>query len=280
MDQQKAPQATSSGEIYGEGFSAVYNSDRYALFSQRLAKLALSLLEQQGCPGRELLDLACGAGAGTVLLAKAGFVVVGIDGSQTMLRCTTQRAEAAGIDIRLFRQDMRTLELSQQFDVVTCLFDALNYLLREDELAKLFVRIAALLRPQGLFVFDLNTLHGLATRWGTRDHVFTARPDLFEANQYRFQEETGINTVTTTLFVRQGTGDLFQRFTEVHRERGYPPETISGLLTAAGLDVISIQGLSDRFQGLSGGLQPLTEDAGRMMVLARRGAGSDATHGR
>ena len=142
---------------------------------------------------------------------------------------------------------MRALQLSRQFDVVTCLFDALNYLLREEELAAVFARVAALFRPRGILVFDLNTLYGLATRWGTRDHVFTARPDLFEANQYRFDDETGINTVTTTLFVRQGSADLFKRFTEIHRERGYPPETVGNLLAAAGFEVVSMQGLSDEF---------------------------------
>ena len=93
-----------SGDIYGEGFAAVYASDRYALFSQRLAKLALALLDRKGPPARELLDLACGAGAGTVLFAKAGYVVSGVDNSPTCYRCTEQRAAAAGLSIPLHRQ--------------------------------------------------------------------------------------------------------------------------------------------------------------------------------
>src|SRR5579859_7641181 len=268
---ERAKHAVVSTDVYGEGFAAVYSSDRYALFSQRLAKLALSLIGRHGAPGRELLDLACGAGAGTVVFAKAGYAVTGIDRSTTMIDRSEQRARAAGLEVRLSEQDMQSFFLAYQVDVVTCLFDALNYLLQEEELARVFARVAAVVRPGGLFVFDMNTLHGLATRWGTRDLVSTARPDLVEVNQYRFHEESGMNTVTTTIFVRQAENDLFRRYTEVHRERGYPSEKIAALLQQAGLDIVSLHGLNDKFQGLIGGLRPLDDQAGRMIIVARRG---------
>lgn len=270
---EPAESATDGAELYGEGFAAVYASNRYALFSQRLAKLALALVDQHGAPGNELLDLACGPGAGSLVFVKAGYKVSGIDRSATMIDRAEQRAQDAGLELRLYRQEMQAFRLPSQVDVVTCLFDALNYATEEDELAAVFAGVAAALRPGGLFVFDMNTVHGLATRWGTRDLVSTARPDLVEVNQYRFRPDRGTNTVTTTIFVLQGGEGLFRRYTEVHRERGYPVQTVVDLITRAGLNVVSLQGLSDQSHGLAGRLQPLSDDAGRMVMVARRVGG-------
>lgn len=276
-DRMDAPTPDDQGtgvqnrDIYGEGFAAVYASSRYAVFSQRLARLALSLIERHGAPGDDLLDLACGAGAGTVALAKAGYSVSALDGSAVMVRYTEERARAQGVKLGLVqRQDMRSFALPHEFGIVTCLFDALNYLLTEDELAAVFDRVARVLRPGGLFVFDMNTPRGLATRWGTKDVVSTARTHLFEVNQNRYERETCTNTTTTTIFVREDGTDLFRRFVEVHRERAYPVEAVIELLRQAELTAISIQALTDSYQGMAAGLSEWTDDAGRVVIVARR----------
>lgn len=269
-------QGADPSAIYGEGFAAVYKTSRYAVFSQRLAKLAVALIARHGSPGRDLLDLACGAGAGTVVLARAGFNVSATDGSAVMIRCTAERAQAHEIDVCLQHQDMRDIALPYRVDIVTCLFDALNYILREEELERVFSGVAQMLRQDGLFIFDMNTPHGLATRWGTKDIVATNRADIFEVNQNRYDTKVCTNTTTTTVFVREPeidaseTSGVFRRYTEVHRERGYPIETITTLLSDAGLKVLSIEELADSFQGMAGGLSPLTEDASRIVVAARR----------
>jgi SAM-dependent methyltransferase len=261
----------SGGEVYGEGFGAVYASSRYAAFSQRMAKLVLPLIAELKPPGRQLLDLACGAGAGSLVLAKAGYSVTGIDRSEVMLRHAREHAAKHGVTMELGAQDMRAFALPHQVDAVTCLFDALNYVVEEEDLVKVFHSVAKALRPTGVFVFDMNTADGLATRWGTRDVVFTNRAQIFEVNQSRFDSASGINTTTTTVFVREGAGELFRRYTEVHRERGYPVATITRMLQAADFEVASIYGLSDN-EAAGHGLQPLTPGAGRVVIAARRTA--------
>ncbi len=269
-ERASATRPPGAADIYGEGFAAVYTTSRYAVFSQRMARLALSLIAEHGAPGKDLLDLACGAGGGTVLFAKAGYAVSGIDGSAVMIRCAEEKARAQGTALRLTQQDMRAFTLPYQVDVVTCLFDALNYLLQADELVQVFAGVARVLRPGGLFVFDMNTPHGLSTRWGTKDVVSTARADLFEVNQNRYDAATCINTTTTTVFVRADGADLFRRYVEVHRERGYPVEMLIELLRQTGLEMVALHGLSDASQGMIGALTAWAEDAGRVVIAARR----------
>lgn len=265
-----AASVTDNADIYGEGFAAVYASSRYAVFSRRLAKLALSLLRQYEAPGADLLDLACGAGAGSVEFAAAGYTVSGVDRSPVMLERAAANARSAGVELRVAQQDMQTLSLPHQVDVVTCMFDALNYLIEEDDLAQAFVRVAAVLRLGGLFIFDMNTKRGLAMRWGTGSQVATMRPDVVELNQYRFDAERALSTVTTTIFVHEDGDGLYRRYAEVHRERAYPVETLVRLLDAAGMQVLALRGLSEQFQGLAVGLEPYNEDHGRVVVVARR----------
>lgn len=261
---------TEGDAVYGEGFSAVYTTSRYTVFSQRLAKLALSLIRDVGVPGNRLLDLACGAGAGSVVLARDGFDVVGVDRSPVMLRYAEELARTRGVSLELHQGEMQSFSIEGHVGVVTCLFDALNYLLSEDDLSAAFGQVAAALRSGGLFVFDMNTIHGLATRWGTKDVVSTNRPNLFEVNQNRFDPETNINSTTTTVFVRAEESDLFHRYSEVHRERGYPTPVIVKLLQDADLEPIAVHGLADMYSGLSGGLEDLTEESGRIVVASRR----------
>lgn len=266
---EDAKPASADGPVYGEGFAAVYGSSRYAVFSQRLARLAVSLLAQHGVSGGALLDLACGAGVGSLVFAQAGYSVSAADVSPVMVRHTEARMAAQGLQSRVYLQDMRALALTYQVDVVACLFDALNYLLDDDELAQVFCRVGQALRPGGLFVFDMNTPQGLATRWGTKDVVSTNRAGLFEVNQNRYDSETNINTTTTTIFVREGGSDHYRRYTEVHRERGYATETVVALLTQAGFEIAALHALPDMYEGLAGGLAPLTQDARRIVIAAR-----------
>lgn len=259
----------SEPAIYGEGFAAVYTTSRYAVFSRRMAKLALLLIERHAPAGRELLDLACGAGAGSLSFAKAGYQVSGVDASSVMIRNAEELAARHGFAWELSVQDMRLFTLPHRVDIVTCLFDALNYMLNEQDLAAVFDRVSHALGPDGVFIFDMNTPHGLATRWGTKDVVATNRADIFEVNQNRYDSETRINTTTTTVFVRDNALGSFQRHTEVHRERGYPLSTIVTLLRKAALEPIAVHGLDDMYQGLTQGLGLPADDTGRIIIVAR-----------
>lgn len=103
---------------------------------------------------RTILDLACGTGNHGLRLAERGYQVCGVDFSEAMLSQYRKKAEARGISVELHQQDLRSLDLGRQFDAVVCMFDAVDYLPDNGDLAAALQRIAAHVRPQGLFVFD------------------------------------------------------------------------------------------------------------------------------
>jgi len=104
-------------------------------------------------PGQRVLDLACGWGRHTLCLARKGCDVVGYDASADFLAEARQAARDAGLDVPFEQADMRQLDLREAFDVVLSMSTSLAFY---DEQTNLDIlrRIAAALRPGGVFFFD------------------------------------------------------------------------------------------------------------------------------
>ena len=109
-------------------------------------------------PGvQHLVELACGTGKMMVELAKSGFNVLGIDHSPDMLRVARRRLRALDLPGKLVCGDMRHLCAAMEADVVICLYDSVNYCQREEDLHDLFTEVSRLVRPGGIFIFDVCT---------------------------------------------------------------------------------------------------------------------------
>jgi len=177
---------------------------------------------------RVTVDLACGTGNTTVpWVAGFGRTVIGVDRSEAMLRVARRKSAR----VRWVRQDLERLRLDAQADVVTCHFDALNHVLEAEGLQRVFVNVARILRPGGLFQFDLGTLFWL--QWlSTSEKLFRAGPHAFTSYN-EFDAATGIATFHQLWFVKQGR--LFRKVEVSVRERAFDDAEIRRMLRAAGL---------------------------------------------
>lgn len=206
--------------IYRE-FARFYASGPYPEYSRRMAELLPGVLERFGARPKAVLDLACGEGTFAVIMAQRGLKVTGVDASPEMLRFARKKAEEAGVAVRFIEQDMRSLALAEKFDLVTCWYDSLNYLLEYDELAKTFSNVAQVLNLGGLFIFDMNTIYTLAVFWQQRPcHIELDTPEMLVIHHnpcYDF--ESNIARLMITAFERESKG--WRRMDEEHRERGY-----------------------------------------------------------
>ena len=152
-----------------------------------------------GVRPRVIVDLACGTGNTAIPWAGArGRTVIGVDRSEAMLRMARRKSSR----VRWVRQDATRLHLDVQADAVTCHFDALNHVLELAELQLVFNRVAATLRPGGLFLFDLNTRYFLEFL-STSEKLFRAGPHSFTAYN-AFDPRTGVATFNQLWFVKQG----------------------------------------------------------------------------
>ena len=104
-----------------------------------------------------VLELACGTGKILEELAKAGFIVYGVDRSFEMVQAAAQRLRRSGLPAKFWCDDMRKVAATLQVDAVICLYDSLNYCLEPVAVAEVFRRVASLVRSGGLFIFDVCT---------------------------------------------------------------------------------------------------------------------------
>jgi len=250
--------------IYRE-FARFYARGPYPEYSRTMSQLLPRVLERFGAKPETVLDFACGEGTFAVELARRGYRVTGVDLSPEMLELAREKAREAGVMVEFLQQDMRSLDLPGGFDLVTCWYDSLNYLLLEyEDLERTFANVAEVLNPGGLFISDMNTRYGLAVGWQRHPaYVEQDTEDLFEVHRPSYDYEQDIATLRITGFVREG--EVWHKVDEVHRERAYTLAQIRGALERAGLEELACWGSLRE-------MAPPKPDSGRVWFVARRGS--------
>ncbi|GAB3078324.1 methyltransferase domain-containing protein [Nocardioides zeae] len=119
----------------------------------------LGLLRDRLPGARTLLDVACGTGKHLALLADE-LSCTGVDLDPGLLAVATGRCPRAELVVG----DMRTFDLGRTFDIVTCLFGSVGYMLTLDDLGRAIATMARHVRPGGLLVVETCNA---PTEWST-----------------------------------------------------------------------------------------------------------------
>ena len=102
----------------------------------------------------KVLDLACGPGRHSILFARKGFDVTGIDLSENLLRVAESAARKEKLEIQFIKADLRNIELTETFDLVVNLFTSFGFFDKDEDNFSIFRTASDLLKPGGYFVFD------------------------------------------------------------------------------------------------------------------------------
>ena len=192
-----------------------------------------------------VVDLGCGTGRVTEILAARGYNMIGIDLSEDMLAIAQERRIENGSGTLYTLQDMRDFELYGAAGAMISVGDSVNYLLEESDLEQMFRCVERGLLPGGVFVFDFKTVHLYRDEIGDRTIAEDRGDCAFIWDNY-YDPETCINEYDLAVFVRlnddNDAGDaVFRRFDEVHRQRGYEPDQLRCASESAGLVWITCQ---------------------------------------
>lgn len=245
-------------------FAVIYQRGPYIRFSQNLAESVLpEYLKDMELKPKDILDVACGEGTFAIEMSKKGYNLTGIDRSHQMIALARQRALEEDAAVHFLVEDMRSLPYVEAFDLVTCFFDSLNYLLTIQDLSEAFRKAFNALRPGGFYIFDMNTIYGLAVDWMRQEtYIQNETEDFVEIHRQSFDYENLVATMEVTVFSRKG--EHWSRFDETHRERGYPIADLQFLLSETGFEII----------GMYGSLKKRTEvqtNSPRVWFAARKG---------
>lgn len=144
-----------------DSFAWFYNKHWGREIPNQIFTMIERLLLSRMPAGGRVLDLCCGTGQTSAALARRGFRVTGVDGSEEVLRYAHRNAP----EVDFISADARSLRLPAVYDGVVSTFDSLNHILDLGELTQVFRNAHAALREGGLFLFDMNMEEAFLSRW-------------------------------------------------------------------------------------------------------------------
>ncbi|WP_432355190.1 class I SAM-dependent DNA methyltransferase [Sporosarcina sp. A2] len=188
-----------------------------------------------GLSDKRILDVACGTGILSVILAERGANVTGIDLSEEMLTVAKKRAQNRFPSLQFMHQAMQQLAVPDQFDAAVIPIDSLNYLEDEQQVNQTFKGIYDALLPGGLLLFDVHST--FKTDVLIMESPFT---HVSQDISYIWETEEGEETHSVhsdlAFFVREEDG-RYIRFDEVHYQRTYPVMKYVEMLERTGFTV-------------------------------------------
>lgn len=213
--------------FYGPDLAAIHAADH-----EQLARAAAETLAARLSESARVLDLGCGAGALSAVLADRGHRVRGIDASSALIAMARVRRP----ELHFEEGDILTADLGRA-DAVAAIGEVVNYATATGgtrALTDLFARVRAALPEGGIFIFD----GAGPDRHSDSPSVWSNTGESFVAMRARVEGGTLTREIVT--FVREG--GAWRRSEETHRLRLHDPARVVAALGAAGFAVCALPG--------------------------------------
>jgi ubiquinone/menaquinone biosynthesis C-methylase UbiE len=197
-------------------------------------------LKRLGLRGERLLDVACGTGKSFIPMLNRGWKVTACDISPAMVELARRKV---GDEVELSVADMRELPDFGEFDLVWCLDDAVNYLLSGEELEQALIGMRRNLGPEGLLMFDVNTIDTYRTFFA--EEVVVEREGrrlVWKGRSNAGVEPRTISEASFEVLPPAEQGDEPLVAPEMHRQRHFPEAEVLEKLEVAGLECLEVFG--------------------------------------
>jgi len=225
--------------LYAEVYDLIYRDKDYAAESAFIVELVRRFLPAQARTGR-LIDLACGTGRHAIALAQAGYQVTGSDISEQMVAIARQAVAKEGVRIPLHVQSFQSCDrIGGQYDVALAMFSSLGYLVTARDVDAALSGVRALLRPGGVFVFDVwNGLAAITDYSPVRvKRAAGASTNVVRISRTVLDQVAQVARVTFEFLVYAKDRAPIE-FSEEHLVRFYFPRELAELLESRGFEVL------------------------------------------
>jgi SAM-dependent methyltransferase len=209
-----SPPYTVISKVYDEMMSHV----KY----KRWAKYIHTILKKENLGGGALLDVGCGTGEFLNQMNRYKYQLSGCDPSVDMANVARQKLPGLPIHIA----SLPTLKEipENQYDVIVCLYDTINYLFDEPVLTESFQNICRKLKTPGIFIFDVVT----KSYCGQFFQNYSEKEVVGENIAYsRNSQFDGLNNIQIN-YIQVLTPDGI--FEEIHKQKIYDLQLIRDIL--------------------------------------------------
>ena len=218
-------------KYFSDDYLKLYKHDESE--SMREADAIIRMLQLES--GQKLLDLACGFGRHSVLLAQKGFKVTGYDLSESFLKRARELADTLKVHLDLKQGDMREVPYTEEFDAIINMFTAFGFFDSEEEDLKVLKGIYKALKPGGQFLIDVINRDNASQiavprRWMRENHAYMLEERIFDFFTSRLE-------MTNRLIL--ASGEIKEASYSI---RLYTLTEMLGLFNAAGLVLTDVYG--------------------------------------
>ncbi|MEH7124067.1 MULTISPECIES: class I SAM-dependent DNA methyltransferase [unclassified Bacillus (in: firmicutes)] len=223
---------------YGK-FAYLYDQLMKDVPYDKWAELVLEKAKNYEVNGKKLLDLGCGTAELSVKLSEIGFQVTGVDLSEDMLTVAQAKADEKGFAMEFYQQNMAELDGLGNFDIIGIFCDSINYLQEEKEVVATFQRVYQHLSSNGLFIFDVHSLHKIMEIF--TDQTFTANDEEISFIWHCFEGEYPFSVEhDLSFFVLDNETGMYARYDEIHYQRTYPIDVYENWLQETGFELLEV----------------------------------------
>jgi len=195
-----------------------------------------AIFEKDGV--RKVLDVGCGTGLHTHLLASCGYEVVGIDKSPDMLEVARRRRR----DALYIERDMRDFSFDAGFDAAISMYGSINYLVEDEDIEAAFGCIRETLCEGGVFILEVWNAIPLVMKFG-KDETVDALVDqgairITRRKGYSLEKGEGIKVrVDYSYTIR---GEVVRTSSESHIVRSFFVKEMARFLENCGFRVAGV----------------------------------------
>lgn len=195
-----------------------------------------SLLKEYGVNDGLVLDLGCGTGVITEILASHGYDMIGVDASSEMLMEAQEKKASSGLDILYLNQDMREFELYGTVAGAVSICDCMNYITEYEDLVTVFKLVNNYLDPKGVFIFDMNTEYKYQQIGDLT--IAEDREDKSFIWENYYDDENRINVYELSIFIK-GDDDRYDKYKEQHFQKAYTLDEVKRAIDEAGMEFVA-----------------------------------------
>ncbi|MBN1591829.1 MAG: class I SAM-dependent methyltransferase [Candidatus Coatesbacteria bacterium] len=221
-----------------------------------------------------VLELGCGTGRILIPIAAAGFDIVGLDISESMLGACKSKLQAQPPEVRerisLILGDMTAFDLEGQFGLITTPFRSFQHLISVQAQLACLNCVRRHLAPGGRFILELfqtypRRMYDTIYMKEVEDTPEFEMPDgrrLRRTNRTKaFHRTEQFNEVEIIYYCTHPDGRT-ERFVQAFPFRYFFRYEVEHLLVRAGFDIIDLFGNFDK--------SPLTDDSPEMIFVAEK----------
>lgn len=216
-------------------FAEVYDKLTSNIPYRKRGEYFNSIIEKHRKPEGILVDLACGTGSLSEVMADLGYDVIGVDSSGEMLSEAMNKRYDSGKDIMYLNQDMTKLDLYGTMDICICALDSINHICDSDKVSIIFEKVSLFLHPEGLFIFDVNTVYKHQNVLA--NNIFVYDYDEVYCVWQNSLEENNIVDITLDLFSKN-EDNSYNKACEQFSERAYTHSEILGFINNTNLELV------------------------------------------